>query len=105
MNYSEILIDLKQSLYNKFNENVKDVILFGSQINEAAPPNSDFDILIIVNRNVNWKLEKQVSDICFDIELKYGIFLDVHILSKDEVEQPRGKQPIFENALKNGIYA
>ncbi len=105
MHYSDIIIDLKNNLNINLKDNLIDVILFGSQITERANKNSDYDILIITNKDVDWKLEKYISDSCYDIELKYGIFIDVHILSKKEINMPRGQQPIFESAIKNGIYA
>jgi len=44
-------------------------------------------------------------DLCYDIDLKYDIVIDVHILSTNELESLRGKQPIFINALRTGLYA
>lgn len=40
-----------------------------------------------------------------DVDIAYDILIDVHLLSMDELNTKRGRQPIFVNALKNGIYA
>jgi len=37
-----------------------------------------------------------------EIQLK---MLDVHIISNNELKTIRGKQPIFVNAIKSGVYA
>jgi hypothetical protein len=32
----------------------------------------------------DWKLKRQISDYCYDLDLKYEVFLDVHILGRIE---------------------
>ena len=104
-NHYKILCDLKYLLYQKYNEELKDVVLFGSQANNKATKGSDFDILIIMKHTLDWKTERDISDLCYEIELKYGIITDTHILSEDDLFKLRGKQPIFVNALTNGVHA
>ncbi len=100
-----ILTDLKKSLMNSLHDNLKDVILFGSQLSDSSTNSSDFDILVLVKNRADWKLEREVSDICYDIDLKYGILTDTHILSDADLDGPRGKQPIFIKAIKQGYRA
>ena len=101
----EILTNLKIKLKNRFGNKIKDVILFGSQASDRANEYSDYDILIILNSDYDTKFEDQIIDICYDIDLKYNILTDTHILSKNELNTLRGRQPVFTNAMKNGIYA
>jgi len=100
-----IIKELKNNLFLRFNDDLKDLVLFGSQLNAKTSIDSDFDILIILKNKANWKTEREISDLCYEIELKYGIITDTHILSEDELEMPRGKQPIFVNALAKGFHA
>ena len=100
----KILKDLRIALTNRLNDNLVDVVLFGSQLTEDKT-DSDYDILIIVNNKTDWRLEREISDVCFDIDLKYGILTDTHILSRDDLDTPRGRQPIFNNAIKQGFHA
>ncbi len=100
-----IIKDLKRRLSNHLKDNLIDVILFGSQQREDCSVDSDYDILIIVKEGSNWKLEREISDICYDVELEYGIITDSHILSENELNLPRGKQPIFHNAINQGYHA
>ncbi len=51
------------------------------------------------------KDENKILDLCYDINIKHDIVLDVHILSKNEISSLRGKQPIYINAFKSGLYA
>jgi len=100
-----IIKDLKERLSTYLKGSLKAVILFGSQLTETNSVESDFDILIVIKGNIDWKLERSISDICYDVELKYGIVMDSHILSETDLSSPRGKQPIFFNALHQGFYA
>lgn len=100
-----ILTDLKRKLEEQYSDSVKNVILFGSQANNSSTEFSDYDILILLNQDYNRKDENRILDICYDIDLKYNIIIDAHLLSTREIESKRGRQPIFVNALKNGIYA
>ncbi len=106
MNYPKQIIiqDLKEKLSDNLEDNLKEVILFGSQLNDSSISESDYDILIILKCNSDWKLERKISDICYEIELKYGILTDTHILSEQELDSPRGKQPVFQNAIREGFY-
>ena len=101
----EILQDLKAYLSSNLTDNLKDVVLFGSQLIDKATNDSDYDILIVVKNKDDWKLERQISDICYEIDLKYNIITDTHILSESEIDSPRGRQPIFINALNQGYHA
>ncbi|HYX10179.1 MAG TPA: nucleotidyltransferase domain-containing protein [Bacteroidales bacterium] len=101
----KILIDLKQHLQKHFGDSVKDVVLFGSQARGDSREYSDYDILIILDKDYSGKDENKILDLCYDIDIKYNILLDIHLLSDREIETKRGKQPIFINALKSGLYA
>jgi len=100
-----ILIDLKHKLEEQCSDSVKNVVLFGSQVNNSSTEFSDYDVLILLNQDYSRNDENRILDICYDIDLKYNIIIDAHLLSTKELESKRGRQPIFINALKNGIYA
>jgi predicted nucleotidyltransferase len=100
-----ILRDLKDSLKKQYPDSVKNVILFGSQAKGIANENSDFDILILLDKDYSGSDENNILDICYEIDLKYNIIIDAHLLSLKELSTIRGKQPVFMNAINSGIYA
>ncbi|MEI8114881.1 MAG: nucleotidyltransferase domain-containing protein [Bacteroidia bacterium] len=100
-----VLNDLSNLLKSRFPENLKDVVLFGSRIHGNPRENSDYDFLIILKQKVDWQTEREISDICYEIDLKYNIITDTQIMSESEFSTLRGKQPIFVNALSNGLHA
>ena len=69
----KILNDLKHSLSKRLSDNLIDIVLFGSQLSDKSKQDSDYDILILVKNKTDWKLGQEISDICYDIDLKYGI--------------------------------
>jgi predicted nucleotidyltransferase len=102
---SKILSDLKSHLITNYGGSVKDVVLFGSQARGDSKEYSDYDVLIVLEKDYTGKDENQIFDLCYDIDLKYNILLDVHVISKSELASIRGRQPVFVNALKSGIHA
>lgn len=105
INQSEILQDLKNHLKENIGDSVKEVILFGSQATKKSTEFSDYDILIILSTEYSGEDENRILDLCYDIDLKYDILLDVHILSKSDLNSIRGRQSVFSKAIKSGIYA
>jgi predicted nucleotidyltransferase len=51
----KIVTELKASLVDKFSENINKVILFGSRVEGNADEYSDYDILIILRNDYDWR--------------------------------------------------
>ena len=100
-----VISELKNHLINNFGDSVQDVILFGSQAYGTSNNNSDYDVLIVLKKEYSGSDENKILDLCYDINLKYDILLDVNIISDKELSTMRGKQPIFINAINSGVYA
>ena len=105
MDKIEILQDLKESLRNQFGAiiDIDKVVLFGSQANGGAKKDSDFDILIVLNSDYDWRLKNEILGVCCEIDLKYDIITDVTIISRNEMKTLRGKQPFIRDAMEQGI--
>jgi len=101
----KILEDLNFLLKSRFADDLKDIVLFGSQINGRSHNDSDFDILIILTKKADWKIEREISDLCYEVDLKYNIITDTHVIGEPELNTLRGKQPLFVNAIAKGLYA
>ena len=81
------------------------MILFGSQARGDSKEYSDYDVLIVLDKDYSGKDENQILDLCYDIDLKYNILIDAHLISSKELTSIRGRQPVFVNAIKSGIHA
>lgn len=100
-----MLGELNSLLRNRFADDLKDVILFGSSVSGGTRSDSDYDVLVVLRNKATWEIERAVSDLCYDLELKYGIMIDTHVIGVEELSTLRGKQPVFVNALSDGLHA
>ena len=101
-----ILQKLKQLLTKELGENILEVILFGSRLKKTSTAFSDFDVLIILKNDYDWNYKGLVRDLCFDISLQYDIVIDSKIISINELNHsPMGQDPLFQDAIKEGIHA
>ena len=106
MNSIFVITELKRILVSQFGDNIKDVILFGSQASGKSSEDSDYDILILLADDYDWKYQNLIFDKAFDVGLKLQVLFDLHLLSVNEKNNMlRGKEPIFVNALEKGIHA
>lgn len=99
-----LLKNLKNKIVSSFGENIKDVILFGSQAVGDHTENSDYDILIILKTKNYWQYKDKIRNIICDFEIENDIFIDLKLISEKEQNTPRWYQPVFVNAMKTGIY-
>jgi len=105
-NHLKIIKDLKSLLVTKLGKDILDVILYGSQIKNTYDQESDYDVLIVLNRKYNWAQRRIIRDLCYEISLKYDIIIDSKIISLEELENsPTGNNPLYLDALNQGVYA
>jgi predicted nucleotidyltransferase len=104
-NNHDILTDFSRLLRLHLSDNLKDLILFGSRMAGKAKKDSDYDFLVILKQKADWKIEREISDLSYEIELKYNIVTDTHVLGESELTTLRGKQPIYVNAIERGMHA
>jgi predicted nucleotidyltransferase len=102
---TKILADLKSHLLKNYGKSVNDVVLFGSHARGDSNENSDYDVLIVLENDYSGRDENRILDLCYDIDLKYNILIDLHLISTKELTSIRGRQPVYVNAIKSGIHA
>jgi predicted nucleotidyltransferase len=101
-----VLKELKRNLVSQFGDDIQDVILFGSQASGKSGKDSDYDILILLSNDYDWKYQNRIFDKAFDVGLRYHVLFDLHLLSMNERNGTlKGKEPLILNALEKGIHA
>jgi uncharacterized protein len=81
-----------------------EVILFGSRARGQEHKNSDWDILILLDKpQVNRETEKEYREEIFEVELETGEPISTFIYSKQDWEDNFSLTPFFQNIKKDGI--
>ncbi len=98
----DILLQIKNSVKASSPDAI--VILFGSQARGDMNENSDFDILILLDKEqITRKDEIKVKYPLYDIEFETGKIISPLVLSKKEWEQRHKITPFYSNIINEGV--
>ncbi|MBL7798894.1 MAG: nucleotidyltransferase domain-containing protein [Saprospiraceae bacterium] len=102
----KILQEAKARLVAAFGDKIKDVILFGSRAWGKPHRWSDWDFLVVVRGAYDWQTVRTIRFIMADIDLDFDVFTQTLVVSEMELTNSlRGRQPVFTDAIQNGVYA
>lgn len=80
------------------------VFLFGSRARHTNRPDSDWDILILVdNPQVSDEVENKFRDVLYDIEIESGQIISSLIYSKSVWKNKMPASPLFHAVKKDGV--
>jgi uncharacterized protein len=95
-----------QLIRQKVNEIDKtaEVILYGSRARGDNKRDSDWDVMILLNRkNVDKRIEQSFRHNLLDIELEIGVPISVFVYSKQDWEGKYSITPLARSIKKEGI--
>ena len=97
------IIELIKNKIRLKNPNAK-IILFGSHARGEANINSDWDILILLNKlKVNKFIEKEYREELFDIELEIEEPISTFVYSENDWKTKYSVTPLYQNIKREGI--
>ena len=73
--------------------------LFGSHARGDAAPDSDLDVLVLVEQ-ASSALENQVLDLAFDVNLAHDVYISPRVIGRRIFEDPVWRQTPFIRALE-----
>jgi predicted nucleotidyltransferase len=101
-----LLEKLKNFLVARFGEDIREIILFGSRAAGTDREDSDYDVLIILNRDYDWRYRHNIISAIYELELEHDVFIDAKIISTQELHHTiKGKHPLYADAIREGIHA
>ncbi len=96
----QIVSELKASISKKYQ--LQELRLFGSSARGDRTRESDIDIFVCLAQ-VNRKIEEDIFDMAYDLELKYGYTIDVFVFDTSIHEGVNSALPVYQNIIKDGI--
>ncbi|NLX66024.1 MAG: nucleotidyltransferase domain-containing protein [Bacteroidales bacterium] len=79
-------------------------ILFGSEARGDARPDSDIDVLILVDKEkISLQDRQTITFPLYDVELDTGIMISPKVFSKQVWEEQMSITPFYRNVMKEGI--
>lgn len=85
--------------------NILDVRLFGSEARGEATPESDIDVLVVVQPDAaRVDLEDRVIDIAFDVNLIFGVYISPRVVTAGILNDPVWREtPFIKNVARESI--
>jgi len=102
MNRPEIVSQLREIIRREA-PNAK-VILYGSEARGNARPDSDIDLLILVDKEkVTLEDEQKITYPIYLLELNTGVLISPMVIAKDMWENRPFKTPFYLNIINEGV--
>ena len=79
--------------------------LFGSEARGDARPDSDLDVLVVVQPDAErTALEDRVIDIAFDVNLEFGLYISPRVVTPGILNDPVWREtPFLKNVVRESV--
>ena len=81
---------------------VSRIILYGSKARGTSEPDSDIDLLILTDCQINGKLRRAISDRLADINLRNDVFMTSVVISEQEWANGLIRYSLFHSEIEKG---
>ena len=97
----QIIDEMKCELKDRYPD-FRGIYLFGSRIRGKHSQDSDYDLVLIFDRKIDWKFDREISRIIYNYDLKYDIFIDNYLYNMSDIINPI--TPLRENVKNEGVF-
>ncbi len=92
-----------QRLYRVYGDAIQQAILFGSKARGDSQPESDIDILIVVD-DENWAMRDDISLIAAQESLTHNVLLGPRVIGQERWNRmARERFTLYENIAREGL--
>ncbi|MFH1929570.1 MAG: nucleotidyltransferase domain-containing protein [Chloroflexota bacterium] len=92
-----------QRLHRDHSQALRRTVLFGSKARGDSEPDSDIDILIVVDEE-SWTLRDAISAIAAQVSLEYGVLIGPRVIGQERwARMERERFSFYENVAREGI--
>ena len=96
----QIAEELKLHISDKYK--MTEMKIFGSTARDRRRPDSDIDIFILLP-SVNRKIEEDLFDLAYELELKYDCLIDLIVFDEDSLRDRFSYTPLYRNVISEGV--
>ena len=97
----DLINELNIILKKKYSD-FRGIYFFGSRLKGQYSSESDYDMVFVFNKKIDWYFRKEIIKIVYDIELQYDIFIDVKVYNINDILEP--VTPFRRAILNDGIF-
>ena len=98
------ILELKRRLKKNFGKELHEIRVFGSKVRGDFDKESDIDVFVVFDREVDWDFQNKVSHIAYDIDLEFEVLFNLIIFSTSQLKEPKYKiLPFIQNVKKEGV--
>ena len=99
----EAILEFVQLLEERFDDLVSSVSLFGSKARGESTPDSDLDLLVVVDSD-DWRIHKQIRYLAADMCLKYELTLSPRVWSTSHRREMEAiSSLLYQNIQRDGV--
>jgi predicted nucleotidyltransferase len=99
---SHLLEQCRDRLAAHYGERLAGLVLYGSKARGDARPDSDFDLLVLLQGPFDWFDElRTIVDLLYPLHLESNRHISAHPVVTDEYE--RGTTQLYRNARAEGV--
>jgi predicted nucleotidyltransferase len=104
-NLQQILDKLSESLESVYGDKLKSIILYGSVARGDDTPESDIDIMVLVDLPTDQlkEYEDRLCDVSTDFALEYFKVFSIIDVSYDEFTEWKKVLPFYRNVANEGV--
>ncbi|TAL69226.1 MAG: hypothetical protein EPN82_07970 [Bacteroidetes bacterium] len=96
----KLVTKIKQILNSQFKNSVEDIYCYGSRISKNNK-DSDFDLVLVTTKNLDWKKEYQYSKIIIELGIDNNIVFDPQFISKADFKK-YSFHPYIQEVINTG---